>query len=68
MDRLYSVSGLNQILTAGQLGLTYDGRGNLMTSGTSSYSYNADNLLVSGPNGATLAYDPLGRLAQTVGA
>ena len=82
IDRLYTVNGLNQILTAGQLGLAYDGRGNLTSvsspsppaggsgSGTSTYAYNADNLLTStgGPSAATLAYDPLGRLAQTIGA
>jgi hypothetical protein len=28
---------------------------------------NVDNLLVNGPNGASLAYDPLGRHAQTIG-
>ena len=68
IDRLYSVNGLNQLLSAGQLGIAHDARGNLTTSGTSTYAYNADNLLVSGPNGASLAYDPLGRLAQSVGA
>ena len=67
IDRLYSVNGLNQILTAGQLGIGYDGRGNLTSSGASVYAYNADNLLVSAGS-ATLGYDPLGRLAQTVGA
>ena len=69
IDRLYTVNGLNQVLTAGQLGLAYDGRGNLTSSGTSTYAYNADNLLTStgGPSSATLAYDPLGRLAQTLG-
>ena len=66
IDRLYSVNGLNQILTAGQLGIGYDGRGNLTSSGASVYAYNADNLLVSAGS-ATLGYDPLGRLAQTVG-
>ena len=59
--------GLNQILTAGQLGIGYDGRGNLTSSGASAYAYNADNLLVSAGS-ATLGYDPLGRLAQMVGA
>jgi hypothetical protein len=46
----------------------YDGRGNLTSSGTSAYTYNADNLLLTGPSGTTLAYDPAGRLRQTVGA
>ena len=58
------MNGLNQILTAGQLNLTYDGRGNLITSGSSTYAYNADNLLTNAPNSMTLAYDGLGRLAQ----
>ena len=35
--------------------------------GASAYDYNADNLLVSAGS-STLGYDPLGRLAQTVGA
>jgi RHS repeat-associated protein len=66
IDRLYTVNGLNQVLTAGQLGLGYDGRGNLTSSGTSTYAYNADNLMVSAPGGVTLQYDPLGRLLKTV--
>ena len=42
----------------------YDGRGNLTSSGASTYSYNADNLMVTAPGGVTLGWDPLGRMAQ----
>jgi RHS repeat-associated protein len=45
----------------------YDGRGNLTSSGTSTYSYNADNLLTDGPGGAFLKYDVLGRLRRSGG-
>src|SRR3546814_9598759 len=34
---------------------------------TNAFTYTAENLLKTGPGGATLAYDPLGRLYQTVG-
>jgi hypothetical protein len=39
----------------------YDGRGNLTSSGASSYSYNKLNELLSAP-GTAMQYDPLGRL------
>ena len=67
IDRLYALNGLNRILTAGQLGIGYDGRGNLTSSGGSSFGYDADNHLVSAP-GAVLSYDPAGRLYATAGA
>ena len=44
---------------------SYDGRGNLISSGTSSYSYTSENYLKTGPDGLTLDYDPLGRLYET---
>ncbi len=61
VDRSYGVNGLNQLTSAGSTSLGYDLRGNLTTSGTTTYSYTADNLLATAP-GANLAYDPLGRL------
>ena len=67
VDRLYSVNGLNQYLSAGTLGLQYDARGNMRQSGTNNYSYNADNLMITGPRGVALSYDPMGRLSQTAG-
>lgn len=36
-DRLYALNGLNRILTAGQLGMGYDARGNLTSSGGAAY-------------------------------
>ena len=67
VDRTYVVDGLNRIMSAGGLGFGYDARGNLTSSGSDAYSYTAENLLKTGPASATLAYDPLGRLYETVG-
>jgi len=67
--RPYSVNGLNQYVTVGPNGYTYDANGNLTSDGTTSYVYDGENRLVSasGAQSATLAYDPLGRLYQTGG-
>jgi RHS repeat-associated protein len=65
VDRPYTVNGLNQLTTAGATALGYDGRGNLTSSGGSSYTYTSENRLVDGPSGAVLVYDALGRLATT---
>src|SRR3546814_2095370 len=51
----------------GSTAFSYDGRGNLTNDGTNAFTYTAENLLKTGPSSATLAYDPLGRLYQTVG-
>jgi RHS repeat-associated protein len=71
IDRPATFDGLNRLLTNGPASFGYDGRGNLTSSVnggvTSSYTYNADNMLISGPNGAALSYDPAGRLAQSGG-
>lgn len=67
VDRPYVADGLNRIASAGGTGFLYDARGNLTNDGTSAYTYTSENLLKTGPSGATLAYDPLGRLYQTVG-
>ena len=67
VDRNYVADGLNRIASAGGVGFTYDARGNLTSDGTNSYTYTAENLLKTGPSSATLAYDPLGRLYETVG-
>ena len=65
VDRSYVINGLNRIMNVGSTAFTYDGRGNLTSDGTNAYAYTSENLLKSGP-GTTLAYDPLGRLYQTV--
>lgn len=63
VDRPYTIDGLNRIATAG---FTYDTRGNLTNDGTNAYTYTAENLLKTAPSSMTLAYDPLGRLYETV--
>src|SRR3546814_12124968 len=54
-------------MNVGSTAFSYDGRGNLTNDGTNAFTYTAENLLKTGPSSATLAYDPLGRLYQTVG-
>lgn len=61
VNRPYTANGLNQYTLSGAVTPTYDGRGNLTSSGSGSYGYTSENRLATGP-GATLAYDPLGRL------
>lgn len=65
----YSVNGLNQYTSIGGATLTYDPNGNLTSDGSVTYSYDIENRLrsVSGGKNATLKYDPLGRLFETVG-
>jgi RHS repeat-associated protein len=52
---------LNQVVSAGGVGLTYDAKGNLTWDGTRSYGYTAENKLTA-VQGGNLGYDPLGRL------
>jgi len=67
-ERDYGVNGINQYTSAGGVTLGYDGRGNLVQSGSSTYGYSRLNELTSAPNpiGGTipLTYDPKGRLTQ----
>jgi RHS repeat-associated protein len=65
VDRSYTINGLNRIMNIGSTAFTYDGRGNLTNDGTNAFTYTSENLLKTGP-GTTLAYDPLGRLYETV--
>jgi RHS repeat-associated protein len=65
VDRSYAMDGLNRIMNVGSTAFAYDGRGNLTSDGTNSFTYTSENLLKSGPGGATLGYDPLGRLYET---
>lgn len=67
VDRSYTINGLNRIMNAGGVGFSYDARGNLTSDGTNAFTYTSENLLKTGPASATLGYDPLGRLYQTVG-
>lgn len=65
VDRAYAVNGLNQLTSAGSVALGYnDGRGNLTSSGASTYTYTSENMLASGPGGVVLAYDPVLRLSS----
>lgn len=59
VDRPYSVNGLNQMIAAGSTSLGYDGRGNLTSSGSSSYDYTSENRMSSAP-GVTMVYEPAG--------
>jgi RHS repeat-associated protein len=69
VDRPYSVNGQNQYLAAGPATFAYDPNGNLTSDGSTTFTYDAENRLISasGAKNATLAYDPLGRLWQVTG-
>ncbi len=58
---------LNRYASVAGTTFAYDGRGNLQSDGTRTFSYDVENrlLTVVGGAGLTLAYDPLGRLWQT---
>lgn len=59
-----SINGLNQITALGSGSLSYDSKGNLSGTGSNSYMYSSENLLLTGPSSASLTYDPLTRLYQ----
>lgn len=44
-ETLSTINGLNQVVQQGSQTLNYDGRGNLISNGGASYTYNADNVL-----------------------
>ena len=64
----YVTSGLNAYSTVGGVTYGYDLRGNMTSDGTSSYTYDVENRLLtaSGPTAVSLAYDPFGRLQSTI--
>lgn len=64
VDRHYTVNALNQYTGAGGLTFDYDGRGNLSRSGSSIYTYSAENLLSNVDGNYGLQYDGAGRLIQ----
>jgi RHS repeat-associated protein len=66
VNRSYGTNGLNQLTSAGATTLGYDLRGNLTSSGPNTYSYTAENRLISAPGGVTITYDPTGRLSRVV--
>jgi RHS repeat-associated protein len=66
----YAQNGLNQQVTIGGSGASWDARGNLTSDPTSgkTYGYSSENLLTSASGGVTLGYDPAMRLYQIAGA
>lgn len=42
----------HQLTSAGATGLSYDGRGNLINSGSDAFSYTSENRLATAPSGA----------------
>ncbi|MEA3044451.1 MAG: hypothetical protein QOH47_2289 [Sphingomonadales bacterium] len=64
VNRNYTTNGLNQYTAAGAAMFGYDANGNLTSDGTRTYLYDVENRMVSTSAGATLSYDPLGRLFQ----
>ncbi len=64
LARNYISNGLNQYSANTAMSFGYDARGNLTSAGSDSYTYNSENLLLTGPASASLSYDPLMRLYQ----
>lgn len=67
----YTPNGLNEYTSARGATPTYtDSRGNMTYDGVKTYAYDYSNRLTSasGSPGATLSYDPIGRLYQVAGA
>lgn len=64
VSKSYAVNGLNQYTAADGASPTYDANGNLTSDGTTGYSYDVENRLITSSSGATLSYDPSGRLWQ----
>lgn len=66
VNRAYAVNRLNQYASAGSAVFTYDANGNLKSDGAGgTYVYDLENRLISGPGGASLTWDPLGRLFRS---
>ncbi len=66
VDRTYVPNGLNQYATVGSAALSYlDQRGNLTSDSATAWFYDVENRLRGTTAGASLIYDPLGRLFQT---
>ena len=64
----YTPNGLNQYSVVGGTSFQWDPRGNLTSDGPTTYAYDLENHLTGaqGQHNASLTYDPLGRLYQTV--
>lgn len=68
-NQAYVVNGQNQYTAVGGAALAYDANGNLTSDGSTTYTYDVENRLVSasGVKSASLTYDPLGRLFEVSG-
>lgn len=64
----YTPDGLNRYANVGGVSFTYDDRGNLTGDGARTFGYDLENRLLSvgGSASMSLAYDPVGRLRQTI--
>ena len=70
VNRAYVPDGLNQYDSVAGVTYVHDLNGNLISDGTSNYTYDVENRMIgssSGGNSATVRYDPLGRLYETTG-
>lgn len=63
-DVIYVNNGLDQVTAVGTQTIAHDANGNLQIDGVSTYTHHADNRLTGVSGGASLAYDPIGRLRQ----
>lgn len=70
VSKTYSRNGLNQYTAVAGASFDYDTKGNLLTDGARTFTYDVESRLtsVSGPASLTLTYDPLGRLRQSTSA
>ncbi len=63
-------NGLNQLVTQGTTALSHDGRGNVTSIGSTTYTYTSENRLRAAqpPNasGVGMLYDPVGRLYTVI--
>jgi len=68
-SRSFTPNGLNQYSAVAGASFAYDANGNLISDGTNSYGYDAENRLIKGGGAlsANLVYDPLGRLFEVSG-
>ncbi|UDF05219.1 RHS repeat-associated core domain-containing protein [Asticcacaulis sp. AND118] len=62
----YAHNGLNQMTSVGAGAIGYDLRGNLNSDGWTTYGYDIHNRLTGLSSGASLSYDPAGRLWQVI--
>jgi RHS repeat-associated protein len=63
-SKSYTPDGLNRYASVSGVTFGYDGRGNLTSDGSRTFTYDLENhlLTVGGSGSLTLTYDPLGRL------